>query len=336
MAGNDEPRASRSVSLSKVESLLKEERKTIIRDISNKISDELSDSLLKQLTSSLTKTLTETIINTIKETLLEFQNGITTVMVDVDKNKAEISQIKTMMEDLRASNEKQGSDIQELINDNNNLKLQISELMSVDSGTRLHDIIPDKVSELEERLEERTNRQLRQTLVFRGIKENDKETWADTKQILSDIIAKTCDIAFEEAFDMINRTHRSAPNPRNKGNRNIFANIYCWDDCERIIKDFRLNNINNTNFHISVNYKYGPLTTARRAESLSTRWSLKKDKSITKGFIAYPAKLMVIFNGDNAYKLYKDFSKDKVDFDLVERRYKVRKPSTGTTVIIEE
>ena len=87
---------------------------------------------------------------------------------------------------------------------------------------------------LEERVEERTNRQLRKTLVFRGVPEekpiaspsagpNQKkaeETWAETTAKLATLINQTCEeVSLDEATYMIERAHRSAPNPRYKGKK---------------------------------------------------------------------------------------------------------------------
>ena len=75
-----------------------------------------------------------------------------------------------------------------------------------------------KIIALEERVEERTNRQLRKTLVFRGVPEekpiaspsagpNQKkaeETWAETTAKLATLINQTCEeVSLDEATYMI-------------------------------------------------------------------------------------------------------------------------------------
>ena len=62
-------------------------------------------------------------------------------------------------------------------------------------------------------------------------------------------------------------------------------------------------------------YKFGPLTTRRRSMALQERKGLKAEGKITSGYIAYPAKLMVKLRGEDQYKLHKDFSKAKVDWE---------------------
>ena len=87
------------------------------------------------------------------------------------------------------------------------------------------------INALEERIEDRTNRQLRKTMVFRGVpEENDNETWDDTKSLLAAEIAKVLNYEESEAVEMLERVHRAAPNPHYKGSapRPIFSAFNYW------------------------------------------------------------------------------------------------------------
>ena len=70
--------------------------------------------------------------------------------------------------------------------------------------------LKSKLVELEEKVEERTNRQLKEKIV---IKEHD-ETWERTTQILSQIFNESMDTiqSVEKAPNMIKRAHREKPN----------------------------------------------------------------------------------------------------------------------------
>ena len=57
----------------------------------------------------------------------------------------------------------------------------------------------DRIRVLEEKVEERTNRQLRRTLVIRGIPEKEHEKRSNTDSTLSSIIAQTMNIPVQEA-----------------------------------------------------------------------------------------------------------------------------------------
>ena len=168
--------------------------------------------------------------------------------------------------------------------------------------------LEERLTAIEERIEERTNRQMRQTLVFRGIKEEVSEkTWSDTDSLLADTLGTALDI---DATNMINRCHRTG-NPDYYAGvgraRPIAAAMHSWKDCERIIEHFRKDGSN-----IFVDYKYGPRTTKRRNLALKLRQELKQKNELRQAYISYPAKLMGKRTGETRYSLIEDFSKHTV------------------------
>lgn len=169
--------------------------------------------------------------------------------------------------------------------------------------------LEERLNEIEERIEERTNRQLRQTLVFRGVPELASEKkWSDTDKVLASAIgnALQCD-----AHEMINRCHRTGdPKYFTEAGRArpIAAAMYSWKDCENIIDAFR----KDQRSKIFVDYKYGPRTTRRRNLAMMLRKELKQKGEIKQAYVSYPAKLMGKRDGDLRYKLIKDFSKESV------------------------
>ena len=208
---------------------------------------------------------------------------------------------------------------------NNALKLvekQAKEIVSLKEEIDKLKNVPSNISQLEERIEERTNRQLRKTLVFRGIPEKADETWEDTKNLLAKSIQKTLQINenetsvdMDDALAMVERAHRSAPNPHYKGNapRPIFAAMSWWPDCETIIETYRKKNMSDSSHTTSVDYKYGPMTTKRRSLAFKERKRLKDAGEIVSGYVAYPARLMVKTSKvkGTKYVCHKDFSKEK-------------------------
>ena len=173
------------------------------------------------------------------------------------------------------------------------------------------DKITDRVHAVEELIEERTNRQLRKTLVIRGIPEQQHEKWNDTDSVLSSIISKTLDIPLQEAGKMIDRCHRGG-NPKfykdNNRHRPIYAAMHRWKDCENLIWEARKKK------SALVDYKYGPITTVRRNIALKKRREILDSKLVTKAHVAYPARLMGKGPGDVKYKLIEDFSRTEVKF----------------------
>ena len=169
-----------------------------------------------------------------------------------------------------------------------------------------------KLVEIEERVEERTNRQLRQTLVFRGIPEKGNESWEDTFEIVSRNISKNLGISVSKAEDMLNRVHRGRSADNNKP-RPIYAALYRWNDCEQISDKFRDLNIRKQS-SIRVSYMFGPRTTQRRNMALMERKKLKDSGAIISGYLQYPAKLFGKVPNSDEYILIKDFSNEEVAF----------------------
>ena len=168
--------------------------------------------------------------------------------------------------------------------------------------------LEERLIAIEERIEERTNRQMRQTLVFRGIQEQALEkTLADTDNLLADTLGDALGI---DASNMVNRCHRTG-NPQFYAQagraRPIAAAMHAWKDCERIIDHFRKDGSN-----IYVDYKYGPMTTKRRNLAMKLRKELKQKGELKQAFVSYPAKLMGKKAGEHSYRLIEDFSKHPV------------------------
>ena len=170
-----------------------------------------------------------------------------------------------------------------------------------------------KLVEVEERLEERTNRQLRQTLVFTGIPEEKNESWDDTFDLLARTISKNLGISFNKAGNMLNRVHRGRPTDNLNKPRPIYAALYRWSDCEDILEEFRSLNISRKS-SIRASYKYGPRTTQRRNLALMERKNLKDTGVISSGYLQYPAKLFGKVVGSQKYTLIKDFSNHEITF----------------------
>ena len=175
------------------------------------------------------------------------------------------------------------------------------------------DKISIKANVAEEKLEEQINRSSRKSLVFRGIPESGRESWADTKNILSDMISAHSDVSPKEAFEMVERCHRSSFTTRTKkgtkGCRVIYALFRDWEDSQYVLGKFRSASIRGESNGVSASQKYGIITTARRNNALLVRKQLKKDGVIAQGYVEYPAKLLVKYRSTDAkFVLHDDFS----------------------------
>ena len=178
-----------------------------------------------------------------------------------------------------------------------------------------------QIVELTNKVEDRTNRQLRNTLVFKGVREEEGEkSWDDTTAVLAKTIANIVPgLDVEEAKNIFERVHRGKPHEdgSTRRPRNIFAKVYRWCDAEHLKDDFRKANIANPDLKVYCEQKFGPLTTARRSHAMLVRRDLKKEKKIHSGFVAFPAKLLVKYTPDRKEKYvpYDNFSNMEVVFN---------------------
>ena len=193
----------------------------------------------------------------------------------------------------------------------------------LDDLTEKHDLLSKALDTssvracvLERKLEDQINRSSRNSLVFKGIRENDKESWLDTQKTLSKVISETADdVTRDEAFDMIERCHRN-PHPPTRvkqGKRDINVLFRSWDDSQYVLKQFRMACIRGESNGVSADQKFGVVTTARRNHALHIRKELKSAGTIAHGYVAYPAKLLVKYRSSDAkFHLHEDFSQMEV------------------------
>ena len=271
----------------------------------NAVSQLLKDNCkeLREENQKAHKQLLVDITNIIEDHIGPLVVRVNTIESSVANIQDEILQLKSAVSELKSTTEKQTAEIDELKKENIELKST-----SFDKS-----IVEKSINDLEERLEDRTNRQLRKTLVITGVKESDHESWADTKKIVAKTISTNLKISFDDSFDMLERVHRSAPtkNVNKIGRRDIYAAIHEWSDAEFLTSKFRKLNARNRHLNVHFNYKYGPMTTRRRNAALKLRRKLIDEKTIVQGYLSFPVKLFVKFsNSENAaWEEFEDFSK---------------------------
>ena len=259
---------------------------------------------LKQLIESLRDDLTKELA-AIKKQISDTDNKIDTKFADVFTRIDEISKIADSAS--TAAN-----------NALDTAKQNKTDITTInDSLTKINDkcaqLEKDKIT-LENKIEDQINRSSRKTIVVRGVKENDKETWEDTRVVLAKEIARVANIPEKNASRMIERVHRSRPNAHREGKRDIIAAFYDWNDSEFVMRKFRDAAKKGQTKGIFVDQKYGPLTTMRRNHALLQRKTLIADKSISNGYVAYPAKLMIKKNKtDTKYVLHEDYSELNIE-----------------------
>ena len=144
-------------------------------------------------------------------------------------------------------------------------------ILVLENDNRLLQTLPVSIKSLKEKIEEQTNRQLRETLVRNLPELKPDESYNDDKELLAKLISgNVIGVSFEHVFNQIKQVHREMlrkdreVNSLRKGKWIIFMVFQSWDLWEKMKESFGLKCISNIDFNISVDQKYGPFTTQRR------------------------------------------------------------------------
>ena len=139
----------------------------------NTIENEKNEE--ETLTDATDADLTDTVIT--KSLLKElFEKNYKKIVNEFNKT---IESLKSQLDEVEARATNAEKKIKLLETENQKLK----EVLNSTSNTA--NANANAINALEERIEDRTNRQLRKTMVFRGVPEKDNETWDDTKSLLA-------------------------------------------------------------------------------------------------------------------------------------------------------
>ena len=255
-----------------------------------------------------------------EELLKEFKKEIDALSAKVDDIKKTADDAMTLATQNQESIAKIDAEVKSLTTEYNNLKTEHVNLKESSAAQEL------TIKSLESKLEDSVNRHMRKTLVVKGVKELDNESWKMTESVLAKTISQATngDVDEKEAAGMIERAHRSKPNRQKKGRRDIFVKFYSWKDSEYVKEQFARKNIKDRQFKTYCEQKYGPLTTARRNEALKARKELKSNGEIARGYVAFPAKLMVKLPNDSReakYRLHKDYSSVEISPEMLARHH---------------
>ena len=131
--------------------------------------------------------------------LLPINTEIASLKSELRSRDVAISALQTEVAAVKSAND-------ELMSVNKKLEEKLSD------SEKFHSTVIESFIQLEEKLEDRTNRQLRQTIVVKGLPEKPSEKWADTRNILAKYIAKAYDMEFRKAYSLFERVHRGGGN----------------------------------------------------------------------------------------------------------------------------
>ena len=268
------------------------------------------------------ETFQATILESIQDLKKSAQDDNKGILENIEGLKTRLDTISSDVAVISDAHDELSETVDSLKTDTiNKVEALNNRIAQLEKKIEAFESLPEKVKSLTELTEERTNRQLRETLVFKNVPEvNDDESYADTKAVLAKLISEQCNLGYDDVYCEIKRAHRESKsriqeNQYRQGKRHIFVAMHSWDLCQTVIETFRSKNISNPAFKIMADQKYGPLTQRRRNLALQKRKELKANGTITGGYIDFPAKLMVNFGGEvnnlgkKVYKQHTNFSK---------------------------
>ena len=195
------------------------------------------------------------VTNQLATLLLPINTEIASLKSEHRSRDVAISALQTEVAAVNSGND-------ELMSVNKKLEEKLSD------SEKFHSTVIKSFIQLEENLEDRTNRQLRQTVVVDGLPEKPIEKWVDTRNILAKYIAKAYDMEFRKVYSFFERVHPGRGNgfeEKKKGKRDIYALCSHWNDSELLVwKSYLVNKSRPKKEQVVIEYKYGPLATLRR------------------------------------------------------------------------
>ena len=157
-------------------------------------------------------------------------------------------------------------------------------------------------------LDDAINRSMRGNLVFHNVPEEKDENPEATKALLANILADHFNKDQNDVMYDIVRAHRSAAKPDSNKCRPIFVKFAREDVAEGINIDLsRRENKTKSGVYFKCTKQYIKALQDRRNDALVKRRELLDDNSIIKGFVEYPAKLIVMFAGQSKYSKHSEY-----------------------------
>ena len=120
---------------------------------------------------------------------------------------------------------------------------------------------------------------------------------------------------YSDVFERIHRGKKSNDPKKKDKPRPIFAVLYDWKHIQSLSNELREAPPNN----IYIDQQYGAITTYRRNLAFKKRKTLKDAKTITGGFVKFPAKLFVKYGRDTNNVFCEDFSHIEIPDDIIEQ-----------------
>ncbi len=162
-------------------------------------------------------------------------------------------------------------------------------------------------------IDDQINRSMRGNLIFFGLEEVENEMYSSkdivSKFIFDRLYEETENITIQEIRATIVRAHRSKFRPDRNGPRPIYAKFYRDDAAATYLKRSIQKKVSNNNDGVRVKQQFTQELQVRMDKALKVRRELLEKKTITKGYVEYPATLKGIFANSptDGYKVIQTF-----------------------------
>ena len=225
--------------------------------------------------------------NQFKHILEAFKSEILTKMeVNHREIKSKCDVIETQFTEFR---QYVGTEITKLktitVNHENRITAQEADIAEsknqINTLTEKLNIISIEKSKLDDIVDDQTNRSLRKTLIFRGIKEQHNESWAQTARQLAKLLSDiNHEVNINDVLQDIDRAHQPAGNKRdNDICRPIFVQFTTWKNAQyymdSLIRHNKQLKRNNQDTTVFVDQMYSQKLTSRRKSVAKLRMDMK-------------------------------------------------------------
>ena len=203
--------------------------------------------------------------------------------------------------------EKKAEEASKLANDN---KEDIKRLES--TVTQLNDKLEEKQKkqeELEDLIIDQIDRNLRNTIIVRGLpKANNERTWDDTAETFVNYLSRNLHwdkTTKDNLYNDIERIHRGKDNNHQESPPAVFIKFYSWKTAQNIIKTI-ITAHKNKDVKITAHQMYSKRTQSNMdaAENQKKELLRNPDYKNCQAYVKYPGIIMIKKDGDRHFMKY--------------------------------
>lgn len=168
------------------------------------------------------------------------------------------------------------------------------------------EVMRGEINKLKDDLDDQVNRGMRNNMILKGIPEQGggEGVREDTRElVIENLISLNPAYSHDEVNNVIDRAHRGG---KTNNNNNKPRNIYIKFTTSHVVDEYvLLARKKKPNFRVEK--QFSKPVTDRRNTAMMERRKLIDNKTITSGYVEFPAKLMVKYVGQTKAQLHQEF-----------------------------